>query len=76
MKPAIMLPIPCALSSRFVGVIRFKESCLSDASTHNSVSKLATTAITRAVLYTSGFAKAEKSGSEKLSSILTMLPVV
>ncbi len=50
MSPETTLPRPCALSSRSVGVTRFCGSSLSVASTHSSVSRLATTASVMAVV--------------------------
>ena len=47
-KPLMILPIPCALSSRLVGARRFKGSSLSVASRLNRVSKLAIIAIVTA----------------------------
>ena len=43
-RPETVLPTPWAQSSRLVGVVRFKGSSLSTASTLSSVSRLATTA--------------------------------
>lgn len=40
-RPETMFPIPCAFSSRFVGVTRFWGSRLSVASTESRVSMLA-----------------------------------
>ena len=48
-RPETMLPSPCALSSRLVGVMRLCGSRRSVASTQSSVSMLAMTASTSAM---------------------------
>ena len=50
--PEIVFPIPCAMSSLFVGDTRLIGSNLSTASKLNSVSKLATTAMVKATVHT------------------------
>ena len=62
-KPEIMLPVPCANNSLLVGVTFLSGSNLSEASTLNNVSKLATKAIVNATTHTSGCCKiTEKLG--------------
>ena len=58
-------PIPCAINSLLVGVIRLKGSNLSEASMLNKVSKLATIAILNAINITPNSAIREKLGELK-----------
>ena len=64
-KPEIILPIPWAFNSLFVGVILFSGSSLSIASTANSVSKLAIMAKENAIPQIDGLSKLPKLGSVK-----------
>ena len=61
-KPLTVFPTPWANNSRLVGVTRFWGSNLSVASTHNSVSKLATTAMVTPKIQMALSPMAEKSG--------------
>src|SRR5690606_5565061 len=78
-NPEIMFPVPCANNSLLVGVTFLSGSSLSDASTHNKVSKLATRAMVNAVTQTSTLVITVKFGklnwlkkSEALSGIGTL----
>jgi len=61
-KPERIFPVPWASNSLLVGVTRLIGSNLSVASTHKSVSKLATKAIVNAVIQISGLVIAPKFG--------------
>ena len=61
-RPDTMLPAPCAMSSRFGGLTRLRESSLSTASRFRSVSSEATTAIVTADRMIAGLPKALRSG--------------
>ena len=62
-RPASMLPVPCATSSRFGGETRRSGSSLSVASRLRSVSREATTARVTAARSTAGSFHREKSGN-------------
>src|SRR6218665_724229 len=61
-SPHVKFPAPCAISSRFGGVMRRCGSILSAASMLNSDSMLATKAKVKATLYVASWPSTEKSG--------------